>query len=169
MDSLFLDSFSSLVYGFIGFLQIEKDVFESLGLPVFALWLVEPRTLPKTSSGKIRRRKVRELIVSDSLKSILFKSLPPSQSSSVISIPLRGNAPTLNSSLSHPSSSSTFVIPEYPKLSDTSVSMAIPTIDTSQQSSIQPAVVYDNLEYPKIQQVMIITVATTYSSSNSFK
>eukprot|EP00820_Chromera_velia_P004139 Cvel_3424.t1-p1 / transcript=Cvel_3424.t1 / gene=Cvel_3424 / organism=Chromera_velia_CCMP2878 / gene_product=Erythronolide synthase, modules 3 and 4, putative / transcript_product=Erythronolide synthase, modules 3 and 4, putative / location=Cvel_scaffold137:112354-129164(+) / protein_length=4811 / sequence_SO=supercontig / SO=protein_coding / is_pseudo=false len=51
--------------------EISKAVSAKIGLPVFRVWLLKPRVLPKTSSGKVRRSLTRDLLLENQMPGVL--------------------------------------------------------------------------------------------------
>ncbi|CEM18661.1 unnamed protein product, partial [Vitrella brassicaformis CCMP3155] len=52
--------------------EICKAVSAKVGIPVFHIWLLEPRTIPKTTAGKVRRFKTRELLLNMVLAGLIW-------------------------------------------------------------------------------------------------
>ncbi|RQX68884.1 putative type I fatty acid synthase, partial [Toxoplasma gondii CAST] len=52
--------------------DISKSVAANTGLTIHRIWLLRPRTIPKTSSGKVRRSLTKEKLVSGKLEGILL-------------------------------------------------------------------------------------------------
>eukprot|EP01053_Blabericola_migrator_P011634 Blabericola_migrator_1__11633@NODE_6_length_26506_cov_44_936268_g5_i0_p1_GENE_NODE_6_length_26506_cov_44_936268_g5_i0NODE_6_length_26506_cov_44_936268_g5_i0_p1_ORF_typecomplete_len7931_score1366_80ketoacylsynt/PF00109_26/5_6e73ketoacylsynt/PF00109_26/1_5e75ketoacylsynt/PF00109_26/1_2e70ketoacylsynt/PF00109_26/3_7e59Ketoacylsynt_C/PF02801_22/5_4e33Ketoacylsynt_C/PF02801_22/5_1e43Ketoacylsynt_C/PF02801_22/2e38Ketoacylsynt_C/PF02801_22/2e24Acyl_transf_1/PF00698_21/5e55Acyl_transf_1/PF00698_21/6_9e7 len=57
--------------------SIRRIVGENLSLDIAALWLCKPKTLPKTSSGKVRRSLARETLLSGALASGVLHAPSP--------------------------------------------------------------------------------------------
>lgn len=54
--------------------DISKEVAKQIGIPVQRIWLVSPRTVPKTSSGKVRRSLTRDKLLSRIWTDVLYDS-----------------------------------------------------------------------------------------------
>eukprot|EP01054_Gregarina_sp_Poly1_P011131 Gregarina_sp_Poly_1__11130@NODE_8_length_24379_cov_62_925633_g7_i0_p1_GENE_NODE_8_length_24379_cov_62_925633_g7_i0NODE_8_length_24379_cov_62_925633_g7_i0_p1_ORF_typecomplete_len4339_score613_89ketoacylsynt/PF00109_26/1_7e74ketoacylsynt/PF00109_26/2_5e79AMPbinding/PF00501_28/8_1e82AMPbinding/PF00501_28/2_8e03Ketoacylsynt_C/PF02801_22/4_4e34Ketoacylsynt_C/PF02801_22/3_3e41PSDH/PF14765_6/7_3e34PSDH/PF14765_6/1e29Acyl_transf_1/PF00698_21/2_5e55KR/PF08659_10/2_2e47KAsynt_C_assoc/PF16197_5/3_7e10KAsyn len=65
---------------------IRRKVAESLALDIAALWICRPKSLPKTSSGKVRRSLTRESLLSGSMPGAVLLS-PPVNLLAQISMP----------------------------------------------------------------------------------
>ncbi|PHJ15842.1 type i fatty acid synthase, partial [Cystoisospora suis] len=52
--------------------DIKKSVAANTGLTIHRLWLLRPRTIPKTSSGKVRRSLTKERLLSEQVEGILL-------------------------------------------------------------------------------------------------
>lgn len=55
--------------------DISREVMKAVGVPVYKLWLVRPREVPKTSSGKIRRSAARDKALSGTWGAVVYESI----------------------------------------------------------------------------------------------
>eukprot|EP00922_Rhytidocystis_sp_ex-Travisia-forbesii_P022207 GHVS01032526.1.p1 GENE.GHVS01032526.1~~GHVS01032526.1.p1 ORF type:complete len:889 (-),score=177.75 GHVS01032526.1:700-3366(-) len=65
--------------------RIAAAVHHSTGLRVHRLWLLKPRTIPKTTSGKIRRSFTRERLLADALVGVIDCFHLPQPAGSLVS------------------------------------------------------------------------------------
>ncbi|CEL96742.1 unnamed protein product [Vitrella brassicaformis CCMP3155] len=55
--------------------EIAKVVSQRIGIPVYRIWLVKPRSVRKTTSGKVRRSTTRDLLLDGKVSTVLHDEI----------------------------------------------------------------------------------------------